>query len=217
MRIVFLGPPGIGKGTQAALLSERRGLNHTSTGTIIRAAIGAETAIGQKAKQYVEDGHLVPDELVRELAETAIAEQEYDDFVLDGYPRTIVQAEWLTEYLAKHDSPLDAVINLDVPTDVIVDRLSKRRVHKVTGENFHLDFKPPPADVDPELIIQRNDDRPESIRKRLEVYKLETSPVTDYYRQKGLYVSVDGVGTIEEVYARIEDALCVAPLEKKPS
>lgn len=217
MRIVFLGPPGIGKGTQASLLSKRRGLNHTSTGTIIRGVIEAGTPLGRKAQQYVKEGRLVPDELVKELAETAIAEQDFDDFVLDGYPRTIVQAEWLTEFLAEHEAPLDAVINLDVPTDVIVDRLSKRRVHKVTGENFHLDFKPPPSDIDPGLIIQRNDDRPESIRKRLEVYKRETAPVMDYYRRKGLFLSVDGVGTIEEVYARIEDALCVAPLEKKPS
>lgn len=217
MRIVFLGPPGIGKGTQAALLSERRGLNHTSTGTMIRAAIEAGTPLGHKAKEYVQAGHLVPDDLVRELAETAIAEQDYDNFVLDGYPRTIVQARWLTEFLVEHGAPLDAVINLDVPTDVIVDRLSKRRVHKITGENYHLDFKPPPSDVDPSLIIQRKDDRPESILKRLEVYTEETAPVADYYREKDLFVSVDGVGTIEEVYARIEGALCAAPVEKKTS
>lgn len=216
MRIVFLGPPGIGKGTQAALLAERRGLRHTSTGTIIRAAIKAGSPFGQKAKEYVQEGHLVPDELVRECAESAIAEEQYDDFVLDGYPRTLVQAEWLTEFLAEHNAPLDAVINLDVPTDVIVDRLSKRRVHKVTGENFHVDFKPPPKNVDPDLIIQRKDDRPESIRKRLEVYRKETAPVSDYYRRKGLFVSIDGVGKIEEVYARIENALCAAPVEKKP-
>lgn len=217
MRIVFLGPPGIGKGTQAALLAQRRGLVHTSTGTIIRAAIETGSPLGQKAQEFVREGRLVPDDVVRVMAETAIAEQNYDDFVLDGYPRTIVQSEWLTEFLKQHSAPLDIVINLDVPTDVIVDRLSKRRVHKLTGENFHLDFKPPPADIDPDLIIQRRDDRPESIRKRLEVYNHETEPVTDYYRRKDLFVSVDGVGTIEEVYARVEGALCMAPLEKKPS
>ncbi len=217
MRIVFLGSPGIGKGTQAALLAQRRGLEHTSTGTIIRAAIEAGSPLGKKAQEYVQDGQLVPDDLVRVLAETAIADQNYDDFVLDGYPRTIVQAEWLTEFLREHDAPLDIVIHLDVPTDVIVDRLSKRRVHKITGENFHLDFKPPPPDIDPSLIIQRDDDRPESIRKRLEVYNRETEPVTDYYRRKGLFVSVNGVGTIEEVYARVEQALCMAPFEKKSS
>lgn len=217
MRIVFLGPPGIGKGTQAALLAKRRGLTHTSTGSVIRSVIEAGTSLGKQAEKYVQEGRLVPDELVRELAESAIAERNFDNFVLDGYPRTIVQAEWLTQFLAEHDTHLDAVISLDVPTEVIVDRLSKRRVNKQTGENYHLDFKPPPSDVDPSLIVQRKDDRPEYIRKRLQVYRSETEPVADYYRQRDLLVGIDGVGAIEDVYARIEDALSVAPLEKKTS
>lgn len=217
MRLVFLGPPGIGKGTQAALLARRRGLTHTSTGVIIRAAIEAETPLGEEAKSYVREGRLVPDRLVRVLAETAIAEHDYDNFVLDGYPRTIVQAEWLTTFLKEHSTQLDAVIGLEVPTDVIVDRLSKRRVHKETGENYHLDFKPPPPHIDPQLIIQRKDDQPEYIRKRLEVFREETKPVEEYYRRNGLYLEVDGVGEIEEVYARIEHALAAALLEKKPS
>ncbi len=215
MRLVFLGPPGIGKGTQAALLARRRGLTHTSTGVIIRAAIKDETEIGREAEKYVREGRLVPDRLVREMAESAIARQNYDKFVLDGYPRTIVQAEWLTEFLAEHDAPLDAIINLDVPTEVIVDRLSKRRVHKITGENFHLDYRPPPDDLDPDLIIQRKDDHPDYIRKRLDVYREETKPVEEYYRQKGTYLEVEGVGEIEEVYTRIEDALAATLLEKK--
>lgn len=217
MRLVFLGPPGIGKGTQAALLAKRRGLSHTSTGVIIRAAIQAGTEIGREADQYVRDGRLVPDRLVREMAESAIAEENYDRFVLDGYPRTIVQAEWLTEFLEEHEAPLDAVINLDVPTEVIVDRLSKRRVHKETGENYHLDFKPPPRDIDPALIIQRKDDRAEYIIKRLNVYRDETQPVEEYYRKRGTFIEIDGVGEIEEVYARIEDAIAFTLLEKKPS
>ncbi len=217
MRLVFLGSPGIGKGTQAALLARRRGLTHTSTGAIIRTAIEAETPLGMEAESYVREGRLVPDRLVRVLAETAIAEQNYDKFVLDGYPRTIVQAEWLTSYLEEHSAGLDAVIGLEVPTDVIVDRLSKRRVHKETGENFHLDFKPPPPAMDPDLIIQRKDDRPEYIRKRLDVFREETQPVEAYYRRKGLYMEVDGVGEIEEVYARIEDTLAAVLFERKSS
>ncbi|MEX1055278.1 MAG: adenylate kinase [Rhodothermales bacterium] len=217
MRIVFLGPPGIGKGTQAALLAKRRGLTHTSTGTIIRAAIEAETPLGEEAKKYVQEGHLVPDRLVRVLAETAIAERDYDQFVLDGYPRTIVQAEWLSEFLETHGAPLDSAINLEVPTDVIVDRLSKRRVHRITGENFHLDFKPPPADVDPGLILQRTDDRPEYIRKRLEVYRKETRPVEEYYETRGILRNVEGVGDVEDVYSRIEEVLPATTVEKKPS
>lgn len=217
MRIVFLGPPGIGKGTQASLLSSRRGLSHISTGVLVRAAIEAETPLGKAAERYVREGQLVPDDVMRVLAESAVAEAGYDRFVLDGYPRTVVQADWLSEFLEKHDARIDVVIRLEVPTEVIVDRLSKRRVHKVTGENYHLDFKPPPPDVDPELIIQRKDDRPEYIRKRLEVYRDETKPVVDYYRQRGMIADVDGVGAIEEVYDRIEDVLAVAPLEKKPT
>jgi adenylate kinase len=217
MRLVFLGPPGIGKGTQAALLARRRGLTHTSTGVIIRATIQAETEIGLEAEKYVREGRLVPDRLVREMAESAIAEQNYDKFVLDGYPRTIVQAEWLTEFLSDHNAPLDAVINLDVPTDVIVDRLSKRRVNKLTGENYHLDYKPPPRNVDQKLIIQRKDDHPEYIRKRLEVYRQETKPVEEYYRQRGTFIEIEGVGEVEEVYCRIEDSLAASRLEKKPS
>ncbi len=217
MRIVFLGPPGIGKGTQAALLAKRRGLHHISTGVIIRAAIEADTALGRAAEEFVQKGDLVPDKIVRELAETAIADAGYDQFVLDGYPRTIVQSEWLTEFLNDHGVPLDVAISLVVPTDVIVDRLSKRRVHKLTGENYHLEFKPPPPDVDPDLIVQREDDKPEYVRNRLAIYREETEPVARYYRERGLLEEVDGVGSIEEVYARIEDVLPHVKLEKKPS
>lgn len=217
MRIVFLGSPGIGKGTQASLLAQRRGLSHISTGVIIRAAIEAETQVGRVAEEYVQNGRLVPDKIMRELADTAIAQAEYDQFVLDGYPRTIVQAEWLTESLSSHEASLDAAISLVVPTDVIVDRLSKRRVNKLTGENYHLDFKPPPPDLDPDQIIQREDDKPEYIRKRLDVYAEESEPVVAYYRERELLIEVDGVGPIEEVYARIEDVLAVAHLEKKPT
>ncbi|MEX0599971.1 MAG: adenylate kinase [Rhodothermales bacterium] len=215
MRIVFLGPPGIGKGTQAALLAKRRGWSHISTGVIIRAAIEDGTPLGEAAEEYVREGDLVPDKIVRVLAETAIEEAGYDRFVLDGYPRTIVQAEWLTSFLEEHERPLDVAISLEVPTEVIVDRLSKRRVHKVTGENYHLEFKPPPPDVDPELIIQRDDDKPEFIRNRLDVYREETEPVAVYYRERGLLLEIDGVGAIEEVYARIEDVLPQTHLKKQ--
>lgn len=207
MRLILFGPPGAGKGTQAKLLEERRGLTKISTGDIIRDAMAAETPVGKEAKAYVERGDLVPDRVVRKLAEHAIADEEYDDFTLDGYPRTTQQAEWLTEFLHEHDTPLDAVVSLDVPDEVIVDRLSKRRVHKDTGENYHLDVKPPPEDVDPDLIIQRPDDKPETIRNRLEVYHEETAPLKSYYKKRDLFVVVDGTGGFEDVYSRIEDAL----------
>jgi adenylate kinase len=203
MRLILFGPPGAGKGTQAELLESRRGLVQIATGDIIRSAIKNETPVGQEAKAYVQKGELVPDKVVRKLAENAIADEDYDDFVLDGYPRTTQQAEWLTEFLTENEAPLDAVVSLSVPDEVIVQRLSRRRVHAETGETYHLDHDPPPEDVDPELIQQREDDKPATVRNRLEVYREETQPLEDYYEERDVLVTVDGVGDIEEVYKRI--------------
>lgn len=207
MRTILFGPPGAGKGTQARQLEDRRGLIQISTGDIIRSAMKNETPVGLEAKSYVEKGELVPDSVVRKLAEEAIADENYDDFTLDGYPRTTQQAEWLTEFLTDHDTPLHAVISLHVPDEVIVDRLSKRRVHKETGDTYHLDMDPPPDDVDPALIVQRPDDQPETIRNRLSVYHEQTAPLKAYYRKQGVYHEVDGVGDIEAIYQRITDTL----------
>lgn len=207
MRLVIFGPPGAGKGTQARLLEERREITQISTGDILRAALEEETPLGQKAKSYVESGELVPDELVRKLAEQAITDEGYDDFVLDGYPRTQQQAEWLTEFLEEHEAPLDAVVSLEVPDEVLVRRLSRRRIHDETGETYHLDHDPPPDDVDPDLIVQRSDDEPETVRNRLAVYREETEPLASYYEKQDALVSVDGVGNIEEVFQRIERVL----------
>lgn len=207
MRLVIFGPPGAGKGTQAGYLEERRGLVQISTGDILREAMKNETPVGKKAKEYVENGELVPDEVVRALAENAIADENYDDFVLDGYPRTQQQAEWLTAFLEENEVPLDAVLSLDVSDDVIVRRLSRRRVHRETGETYHLDHSPPPDDVDAELIVQRDDDQPETIRNRLSVYREETEPLEAYYEKQGTLVRVNGEGSIDEVYGRIEEVL----------
>ena len=207
MRLVIFGPPGAGKGTQAGLLEERRGLVQISTGDILREAMKNETPVGKKAKEYVENGELVPDEVVRALAENAIADEDYDDFVLDGYPRTQQQAEWLTAFLDENEISLDAVLSLDVPDDVIVRRLSRRRVHRETGETYHLDHSPPPDDVDSDLIVQRDDDQPETIRNRLSVYREETEPLEAYYEKRGTLVRVNGEGSIDEVYGRIEEVL----------
>lgn len=207
MRLVIFGPPGAGKGTQATLLEERRDITQISTGDILREAMSEETPLGKKAKSYIEAGELVPDKVVRKLAEQAIADEGYDDFVLDGYPRTLQQAEWLTEFLEEHRASLDAVLSLDVPDDVLVRRLSRRRVHEETGETYHLDHDPPPDDVDPDLIVQRSDDEPETVRNRLDVYREETAPLASYYEERGTLVSVDGVGDIEEVFQRIAQVL----------
>jgi len=207
MRLVLFGPPGAGKGTQARLLEERRGLTQIATGDIIREALKNETPLGKKAKQYVEAGELVPDEVVRDLAEKAIADEGFDDFTLDGYPRTNQQAEWLTEFLETNESPLNLVVSLSVPDEVLVRRLSRRRVHAETGETYHLDHDPPPDDVESDLIVQRDDDRPETVRNRLSVYREETEPLEAYYEERGQLVHVDGVGEIEEIYERITTVL----------
>ena len=207
MRLIIFGPPGAGKGTQAGLLEERHGITQISTGDILREAMAQETELGKKAKSYIDAGELVPDALVRDLAEQAIADEDHDDFMLDGYPRTDQQAEWLTEFLGANDTPLDAVLSMEVPDDVLVRRLSRRRVHEETGETYHLDHDPPPDDVDPDRIVQRSDDEPETIQNRLDVYREETEPLTAYYEERDLLVSVDGTGGIEEVFGRIEEAL----------
>ncbi|MBB4060031.1 adenylate kinase [Salinibacter ruber] len=207
MRLIIFGPPGAGKGTQAGLLEERHGITQISTGDILREAMAQETELGQKAKSYIDAGELVPDALVRDLAEQAIADEGHDDFMLDGYPRTDQQAEWLTEFLASNETPLDGVLSMKVPDDVLVRRLSRRRVHEETGETYHLDHDPPPEDVDPDLIVQRSDDEPETIQNRLDVYREETAPLATYYKERDLLVPVDGTGGIEEVFGRIEEAL----------
>ncbi len=207
MRLIIFGPPGAGKGTQASLLETRRGLVQISTGDIIREAMKNETPVGKEAKAYVEKGELVPDTVVRKLAENAIADEDYDDYVLDGYPRTTQQAEWLTEFCEENDTPIDAVLSLSVPDEVIVERLSRRRVHAETGETYHLDHDPPPADIDPDLIVQRDDDQPETVRNRLAVYRDETEPLEEYYESRDLLLTVNGEGDIEDVYERIDSVL----------
>lgn len=207
MRLVMFGPPGAGKGTQAQLLEKRCGLEHISTGDVLREAMEEATPLGKKAQSYVESGDLVPDEVVRELAERAIADQDYDGYVLDGYPRTRQQAEWLTEFLNENEAPLDAVLRLEVPDDLLIRRLSRRRVHAETGETYHLDHDPPPDNVNSDLIIQRSDDEPETVRNRLDVYHEETAPLASYYDRREKLISVDGTGDIEEVHQRITQVL----------
>ncbi|MBO6577290.1 MAG: adenylate kinase [Rhodothermales bacterium] len=207
MRIVLFGPPGVGKGSQAALLQERRGMAHVSTGILLRTAIRQGTDVGKAAERMVKEGKLVPDAVVRKIAEDALLGRDCDQFALDGYPRTIQQAEWLSEFLEAHKAPLNRVISLNAPDEVIVDRLSKRRVDRVTRENYHLDFKPPPDDLPEGRIIQRADDKPEIILRRLKQYREETSPVQEYYRDRGMLSEVYGVGAFEDVHATILDIL----------
>ncbi len=212
MRLVFFGPPGAGKGTQARLLKETYKLHHISTGDLLRAAVRSNTPLGQQARSYMEAGELVPDDIVNRMVMEALEAIGCDNFILDGYPRTLSQARTLDSFLQGFQKPLQVVISLEVSDEVIIKRLSRRRVHKLTGEIYHLDFNPPPPDVPPELLIQREDDRPDVIRQRLEEYRKRTQPLKVYYRKQGILYEVDGEGTIEEVFERIVHVLQEAGL-----
>lgn len=207
MNLVLFGPPGIGKGTQSVLLCERLGLTHVSTGDLLRAALRNGTEVGLEAKRYIDAGQLVPGPVVRRLAEDRLLEIGVDGFVLDGYPRTIEQAEWLDAFLRAHRADLDAAISLTAPVDVIVARLSQRRVDPATGQTYHLVHNPPPADVPLDRLVQRSDDTPDVIRHRLDVYTAETAPVEQYYAAQGHHYVVDGEGDVEEIYGRIVEVL----------
>ena len=201
-RIVFLGPPGSGKGTQARLLASQFGLKHISTGAILRSEIQSGTALGLEAQDYIENGQLAPDRLVQTLAEKAMETHDCQQFILDGYPRTVQQAIWLCEFMDSHSISLSAAVNFVIDRDDVVARLSQRRINSRTGENFHLSDKPPPEDQS-EYIITRKDDQPDAIRKRLKIYHELTHPLVDYYSTKKLLIPVDATGSFAEVNSQI--------------
>ena len=207
MRVLMFGPPGAGKGTQAGLLVERYNLKHISTGHILRAVIKSESETGLIARAYMDEGRLVPDYIIKKLAEEAMLDAQLTHFILDGYPRTTEQAKWLNKFLKDHDVILDVIVSLKVPDEVIVQRLSRRRVNAVTGENYHLDFKPPPSDIDPKNVIQRSDDYPETIRERLRVYHKQTKPVEAFFVNDPNYIKIDGTQDLEVVNGIIAEKL----------
>ncbi len=207
MRLALFGPPGAGKGTQAAFLAQQFGICAISTGKLIRTAIAEQSRQGKEAEAYVHAGRLVPGRVVRDLANRAIADCGFDGFALDGYPRTVEQADWLTEFLTAYKAPLQSVISLELSDDAIVYRLSRRRVDRVTGATYHLDYNPPPEDLDPESLIRRRDDDPEIIRARLISYREETLPVKAYFQERGLLEEIDGSESIikikESIFAHV--------------
>ena len=206
MRLALFGPPGAGKGTQAKRLAEAHGLTHLSTGDLFRAAIKDQTELGQRVSALLEAGELVPDDVTNGIVAERLGLLSHGDYVLDGFPRTIPQAEWLLAHLAEIDAPLDAVISLRVPEEDIVQRLSRRRTDPETGAIYHLDFNPPPPEA-ADRLVHRPDDEPEAIRNRLAVYHQETEPVEAYLRSHVRYVEVDGTGPLDEVQARISEAI----------
>ena len=212
MKIIMLGAPGAGKGTQAKQIAEKYMIPHISTGDIFRANIKAETELGKKAKKYMDEGLLVPDELVMDLVVDRLQQDDCEKgYVLDGFPRTIVQAEGLDKELAKLGQKMDYAIDVEVPDENIVNRMSGRRACVGCGATYHIQYAAPAKEgicdkCGGELIL-RQDDAPETVKKRLGVYHDQTQPLIRYYDQEGILVKVDGTKDIEDVFADIVKVL----------
>ncbi len=211
-RVVLLGPPGAGKGTQAKLLQEQFAACQISTGDILRQAVAQQTPLGQEAGQYINRGALVPDEVIVDLVAERLKEKDCEKgFILDGFPRTIPQAESLDAILKQMNLSLNGVLSVQVPEQVIIERLAGRRTCKDCGALSHVIFDPPKkpgvCDRCGGELLQRNDDREETIANRLRVYDSQTAPLVSYYREQGLLREIDGVGAIDEIRARVTRAL----------
>jgi adenylate kinase len=207
MRMIFIGPPGAGKGTQAARLVERFTIPHISTGDMFRAAVKEGTPMGQEADRYMKAGQLVPDEVTIGLVRERFAQPDTQlGFMLDGFPRTVPQAEALSEALAKDEVNLDVVLLLEVPDELIVERIIGRRTDPETGTIYHMTFNPPPAEI-ADRLVHRKDDTEDAVRSRLEAYHNMTAPIIPFYESLGLLRRVNGVGTPDEVTAAITAAL----------
>jgi adenylate kinase len=216
MRLILLGPPGAGKGTQAAFICQKYGIPQISTGDMLRAAVKAGSALGVAAKKVMDSGGLVSDEIIIALVKERIAQPDCaNGFLFDGFPRTIPQAEAMRSAGVR----LDVVLEIDVPDDAIIERMSGRRVHPASGRTYHVKFNPPKVegrdDVTGEPLIQRDDDKEETVRKRLAVYQSQTRPLVEYYSKWAAtgdaaaprYRKISGTGSVDEIKARALEAL----------
>jgi adenylate kinase len=216
MRLILLGGPGAGKGTQANLIKDKYSIPQISTGDMLRAAVKAGTDLGKKAKEYMDSGGLVPDDVIIGLVKERIKEADCaNGFLFDGFPRTIPQADAMKEA----GVPIEAVVDIDVPDAEIIKRMSGRRVHLASGRTYHVTFNPPKEegkdDITGEPLIQRDDDKEETVKKRLDVYHQQTEPLVEYYKKwessgesaAPKYVHIPGVGKVDEITNTIFSAL----------
>lgn len=213
MNLILFGPPGAGKGTQSSLLIERLQMKQISTGDLFRAAIKNETALGKEAKSYLDSGRLVPDSVTIGLVNEVLGQLNGQGFILDGFPRNVAQATALEDTLKTLSLSVDKTVFLEVPLNQLLGRLTGRRVCKACGTVYHLQTKPTKVDgvcdVCGGQVVQRPDDKEDVIRTRLDAYEQSTRPLKDYYKAKGPYVEVDGMGTSDDVYERMMKAVQV--------
>jgi len=212
MRLILLGPPGAGKGTQATRLVEQYGIPQISTGDILRAAVRQGTELGKTAKSYMDSGKLVPDSVVIGIIQERLKEADCSKgYILDGFPRTVAQADALKDAVAAMGQKIDHVLSIEVPNEELVQRLAGRRTCKGCGAMYHVKFGPPKVagkcDKCGGELFQRDDDQEATIRSRLAVYDQQTAPLIEYYRKAGLLRPIDGIGGMDEIYGRIAAVL----------
>ena len=212
MKIILLGPPGAGKGTQAKFISEEYSIPHISTGDIFRKNISDKTPLGIEAKEYLDKGQLVPDEVTINIVKDRLSMDDCKNgFLLDGFPRTVYQAEALDSFLNENDNKIDVVLLIDVPKELIFDRMTGRRICPSCGASYHVKFNPPKlkgkCDVCNNDIIQRKDDTESTVKDRLDVYEKQTEPLISYYKEQGVISTIDGSGEIEQVFQRAKSVL----------